>query len=78
MGRIIMPYITKLALLSLILAAAPAAAADPAKSTTAAQDQTKYCIEMEASTGSRINKMECRTKAEWAQLGVDVDEIIKK
>ncbi len=72
-----MAYITKLALLSLILAAAPAAA-DPAKNTTAAQDQTKYCIEVEASTGSRINKMECRTKADWAQLGVDVDEVLKK
>jgi len=70
-----MPYITKLALLSLIFAAA---AADPAKNQTAAQDRTKYCIEVEASTGSRINKMECRTKAEWAQLGVDVDQVLAK
>ena len=73
-----MPYITKLALLSLIFTAAPAAAADPAKNQTAAQDRTKYCIEVEASTGSRINKMECRTKAEWAQLGVDVDQVLAK
>jgi len=62
----------------LILTSAPAAAADPAGNKTAAQDRTKYCIEIEASTGSRINKMECRTKAEWASLGVDVDEISKK
>ena len=72
-----MPYITKLALLSLVLAAAPASA-DPAKDQAAAQDRTKYCIEVEASTGSRINKTECRTKAEWAHLGVDVDEVLKK
>jgi hypothetical protein len=72
-----MPYITKFALLSLILAAAPAAA-DPAKNQTAVQDRTKYCIEVAASTGSRINKMECRTKTDWASLGVDVDEVIKK
>jgi len=72
-----MSNITKLAALSLILATAPAAA-DPAKNKTAAQDQTKYCIQVEASTGSRINKMECRTRADWAQLGVDVDEVQKK
>jgi len=73
-----MSNITKLAVVSLILATAPAAAADPAKNTTAAQDRTKYCIEVEASTGSRINKMESRTRADWAQLGVDVDEVLKK
>lgn len=72
-----MSNITKLAALSLILATAPATA-DPAKTKTAAQDQTKYCIEVEASTGSRISKVECRTRADWAQLGVDVDEVLKK
>lgn len=73
-----MPQITKLGLLSLVLAATPAAAADYAKNKTAAQDQTKYCIQVEAATGSRINKMECRTRAEWAQLGVDVDQVLAK
>ena len=72
-----MRYITKLALLSLILAASPAAAG-PARNEAAGQDRTKYCIAIEAATGSRINKVECRTKSEWAQLGVDVDEISKK
>lgn len=73
-----MPYTTKLALLGLILAAAPASAADPARDKAAAETKTKYCIEVEASTGSRINKMECRTKAEWALLGVDVDQALAK
>ena len=72
-----MLYIMRFAVLSLIIAA-PAAAADPAKNKATAQDQTKYCIEVEASTGSRISKMECRTRADWAQLGVDVDEVLKK
>jgi hypothetical protein len=73
-----MPYTTKLALLGLILAAAPASAADPARDKAAAEAKTKYCIEVEASTGSRINKMECRTKAEWALLGVDVGQVLAK
>ena len=72
-----MPHVAKLALLSLILTSAPAAA-EPAKGKAAARDQTKYCIEVEAITGSRISKMECRTKAEWARLGVDVDEVLAK
>lgn len=72
-----MPHVAKLALLSLILTAA-AAPAEPARGKATAQDQTKYCIEVEATTGSRISKMECRTRADWAQLGVDVDEALKK
>jgi len=72
-----MRQVAKLALLSLILAAAPAAA-DPAKDKAAVQDKTKYCIQIDAMTGSRINKVECRTKAEWAQLGVDIDQVLAK
>ena len=72
-----MAKIATIVILSLILAA-PAAAAEPASNMTTARDQTKYCIEVEAMTGSRISKMECRTKAEWAQLGVDVDEVLAR
>jgi hypothetical protein len=72
-----MAKIATIVVLSLIVAA-PAAAAEPASKRTTAQDQTKYCIEVEAMTGSRISKMECRTKAEWAQLGVDVDEVLAR
>ena len=57
--------------LSLALAAAPAAADTKKKSVEA---QAKYCIRLEASTGSRMSKIECRTKAEWEELGVDVSE----
>ena len=72
-----MAKIATIVILSLILAA-PAAAAEPASNRTTALGQTKYCIEVEAMTGSRISKMECRTKAEWAQLSVDVDEVLAR
>jgi len=57
---------------SLLVTAAPAVAGQASK------DQTKYCLQVEPSTGSRIVTTECRTKAEWAELGVDVDELLKK
>src|SRR3954451_11533642 len=63
-----MSYASAIVTFSLLVTAASAAAAEPST-----KDQTKYCVQIEASTGSRINKPECRPKAEWAQLGVDVD-----
>jgi len=68
-----MSYSSAIVAFSLLVTAAPAFAGQ-----SAAKDQTKYCMQVEASTGSRISKTECRTKAEWAQLGVDVDEVMKK
>lgn len=35
--------------------------------------ETKYCLTYEKTTGSRIEKTECRTKAEWADEGINVD-----
>lgn len=70
-----MAYILKFVVLSLALAAPATVSAAPNKS---AQDQQKYCIQYEQDTGSRINRVECRTKAEWARLGVNVDELTKK
>jgi len=48
---------------------APAAAAAAAGSAQV----KKYCIKVEAFTGSRISKSECKSKADWAREGVDVD-----
>ena len=73
-----MQHVAKLAVLCLVLSAAPAAASDSTTKPAAAKDQTKYCIQVEPSTGSRISTTECRTKAEWASLGVDVDELRAK
>lgn len=64
------------------LVATSAAAADrqspPAKENRVATEkgkQTKYCLTYEKTTGSRIEKTECRTKADWAQQGVDLDDL---
>ena len=71
-----MAYTVKFVILTLVLAApAGVAGAAPNKS---AQDQQKYCIQYEQDTGSRINRVECKTKAEWAKLGVYVDDLTKK
>lgn len=61
--------------------AGPAIAADA--EAKAPQDRgranaTKYCIEYEQVTGSRITKSECLTKAEWAKRGIDVDEVLRR
>jgi hypothetical protein len=72
-----MQHLAKLAVLALILGAAPATAADSA-AKSAAKDQTKYCIQVEPSTGSRISTTECRTKVEWESIGINVDELLAK
>ena len=36
--------------------------------------QTKYCMYIEAITGSRLEKVKCWTREEWAERGVDVDK----
>ncbi|MFL6721817.1 MAG: hypothetical protein ACJ8FT_08465 [Sphingomonas sp.] len=75
-----------------ILAAAPAAASnrqdrpkDSNADKPAASIQTAsttagptYCIDSDERTDSRIHSRECKTKAEWTRLGVEIDETTKK
>lgn len=69
---------------ALLVAAAPAqatstntnpepAAAPTPQATEAAPsvDAKRYC--MKDSTNSRITKKICKTKSEWARVGVDID-----
>lgn len=35
---------------------------------------TLYCMYVEAATGTRIELLECWTRSEWADNGVDVDQ----
>lgn len=35
---------------------------------------TRYCLRVEPVTGSRIETIQCRTRDEWAELGLDVDQ----
>lgn len=60
--------------------ATPNAAAKPDVSATASgapaaaatADARRYCV-VETPTGSRLPTKQCRTRAEWAQEGVDID-----
>lgn len=70
--------------LGALLAAVPAAAADPAapstnkkSTTTGSGKEPTYCIQYEPDTGSRIGETACKTKAEWAKDGVNVDDLAK-
>ena len=61
----------------LLAAASPIAAAQPELTPPTAPPgtpQTRYCMRVEASTGTRIELVECWTREEWAWQGVDVDE----
>jgi hypothetical protein len=43
----------------------------PAPAGTA---HTRYCLRVDPPTGSRIETIQCRTRDEWAELDVNVDE----
>ena len=66
--------------LGTFLVAAPAAAADPQGNSMDAKPAAKektYCLQYALDTGSRINRVECKTKKDWQRLGVDVDDLGK-
>jgi len=75
---------------ALILSSAPAFAATRSSAgannsaatkpaDTSASADRKYCIKPdESQTGSRLYTRECRTKADWAKRGVDIDEAAKQ
>jgi hypothetical protein len=60
--------------------AAEGPAASGAKAVEAASENTnakkaaakKYCMRVSLDTGTRISTRECRTKAEWAEYGVEM------
>ncbi len=64
--------------LSLIVAAAPvSAASEQGTQMTAAPTgtaDTRYCMHIEAITGSRLEQVKCWTREDWAEQGVDVDQ----
>jgi hypothetical protein len=35
---------------------------------------TRYCLRVDPPTGSRIETIQCRTREDWADLDVDVDQ----
>ena len=64
--------------LGLVVAASPVPATvqDPATPTAppAGTFATRYCMHIEAITGSRLEEVTCWTRQEWAEHGVDVDK----
>jgi hypothetical protein len=61
--------------LSMIFAASPLSAARPESPTAPpGTPQTRYCMRVEAVIGTRIETVECWTREEWADQGVDVDK----
>jgi hypothetical protein len=43
-------------------------------SAPAGSETTRYCLRVDPITGSRMETVQCYTRAEWAQLEVDVDK----
>jgi guanyl-specific ribonuclease Sa len=69
-----MHYKILTALSAVALMAVPAAAQQSqAKGRQAAKDAV-YCLQFSSETGSRINRLECKTKKDWERLGVEFGE----
>ena len=63
--------------LGLLMAASPVSATRPEPippTAPAGTPDTRYCMWVEAHTGSRIETVECWTREEWALGDVDVDK----
>ena len=54
-------------------AAAAASAVSAAGTQAKAPETKKICINLIPETGSRMTRRMCKTKAEWADEGVDLD-----
>jgi hypothetical protein len=66
---------------SCLAVATPAMSAEsPQTNSVAAKPapEKTYCLQFGLDTGSRINRVECKTKRDWARLGVDIDEVLAK
>lgn len=60
-----------------LIASQPAAVTAPTQTTTAAPSgtaETRYCMRVGPLTGNLVETIECWTRAEWADQGVDVDK----
>jgi uncharacterized protein (DUF2384 family) len=53
-------------------AAVKGAAVSAEKAEAKASQPKKYCMRLTQDTGTRIAKRECRTRAEWEQLDIEV------
>lgn len=58
------------------IATSASATAVPKKDQKPAAEK-KYCLQFDQATGTRINRSECKTKADWKREGVDVDKLAR-
>jgi len=68
----------KALLVALSMIASPVSATQPEPpletGAPAAAADARYCLRVAPITGSRLEAIVCETRAEWAQLEVDVDK----
>jgi hypothetical protein len=60
-----------------LIAASPVSATSPEPipaEPPAGTAETQYCMHVEPTTGSRLETVRCWTRAQWAELGVDVEK----
>jgi hypothetical protein len=68
--------------LGMIVAASPVSAANreptPTTAAPAGSAETRYCLHVAPVTGSLIETVQCWTRNEWVEEGVDVDKVWAK
>jgi hypothetical protein len=69
-----------IAALTVIVATPLWAQPDPAPVTAAPPTpaEARYCLHVGPLTGEIVERVECWTRAEWAEQGVDVDKELPK
>jgi hypothetical protein len=65
--------------LCIIAVAAPASASASAslnepRAAPPGSAETKYCLRVEKTVGNLLERIECFTRAEWDEQGIDVDK----
>ena len=72
-----MNFIKSIVFVSMIAAASPIWAAEPAQTpetgAPVAAADARYCLRVEAVTGTRIETVQCWTREEWIEQEVDID-----
>jgi len=58
----------------LIMALSLLAANQPMTPAPPGTPETRYCLRVDPLIGSRIETIQCKTRDEWAMLGIDVDQ----
>lgn len=73
-----MPWKEIVAAVCMVAAASPVSASqvvpDSPQGAPEAPADAKYCLRVEAVIGTRLETVQCWTRAQWAEMEVDVDK----